>query len=248
MKFKFLITTLLTLLGLSFVPDASATFTFVQVATGTFCAGGSTSCSVTVTSTGAGHLGYIFSQYSNATALTITSVTGGGGTWVIPASCNAVDSNSNGTACAYVLSTASGATTLTVNFSGASANGIAVSFYEESFTGGSVVLDSCGTISRASSSTSQLGVALTISGTNDVIFQGATVSTSTTAISSPYGHLDGFTAAASLENTVSGTAPTWTLSPAGIGEFNACAFSELSSAVALGFNKRKKLERLGIWQ
>jgi hypothetical protein len=192
---------------------ANASFTFVQHQVNTACAN-STTCAVTVTATGSGNaLGLIAFPINN---VTISSISGGG-TWASPSGCNTYSSSDGtGQACAYSLSSSSGATSITVTFSGASGGG-QIEFLEFSFTAASVVLDPGATPANARNSgatqeTPVPGPALTLTGTNDVIMQGMAPSTSASAINLGYtGFFNNGYGTAYLLNTTNGSAVSWTV-------------------------------------
>lgn len=208
--------------------SSSNTFTLVQNL-GNFCSS-STTCAVTVSSTGSGHLLFLQAGNSSGAADYLSSVSGGG-TWVVPSSCQINDSSTGAVSCAYSLSSSSGTTTVNLTFGASSAYSVA--FWEYSFTLGSTSLDTCGTGDNTTAATTQSGVALTLSGSSDVLLQATTGNTTIggpTSISSPYGHLTGpsiplqFFGGADSENSSSGTAPTWTWSASNKSVVNACAF------------------------
>jgi hypothetical protein len=129
----------------------------------------SPTCSLTIPSTGTGHL--LFVQVSDESGTNLSAITGGG-TWVIPSGSNTCAKNNSGitTSCAYVLSSSSGATTLNMTMTGSSGN-IGVMYYEVARTSGSFVLDAQNSTSITTVASPQSGQGLTLTGTNDVIFQ-----------------------------------------------------------------------------
>jgi hypothetical protein len=170
----------------------------------------SSPASVTVTSTGTGHL-LVLMGHTNTGTTTVSSVSGAG-TWSIPAGCHVNGGGSiGGTDCAYNLSSTSGVTSISITLS---ASGTSTwIFYEYSFSGSSFSLDTTGTVTDGTAGTSLAGVGLTLAGTKDVIVQGLfTSGGNVTGVSTPYSNFQGtsFTGQADLENTSSGTAPTWT--------------------------------------
>jgi hypothetical protein len=123
-------------------------------------------CSLAVPATGAGHLLYLQSATLNGTHITSVS---GGGTWVVPSGCQiAIPSTGDTLSCAYVLSSTAGATSVNITMSGSSAVGFAAS--EIASTSGPFTLDVQGSATN-SASYSPGGVPLTLTGTNDAIFQ-----------------------------------------------------------------------------
>lgn len=167
-------------------------------------------CSLTIPSTGSGHLLYLQSGTLQGTHITSVS---GGGTWVIPSganTCQVTLSPSDTLSCAYALSSTGGVTTLNVTMSGSSNVSFTVS--EVASASGSFVLDAQGSATNAASYNPK-GVTVTVTGTNDVIFQAAFVPGGTSSVSSyTQGNLnflnnDG--AQVARLNTADGTAPTW---------------------------------------
>lgn len=137
-------------------------------ATGLTC---NPTCSLTIPATQAGDL--LFAQAGNENSGHISSVSGGG-SWVVPTGANtcALTTNTQANSCAYVLSATAGTTTINFTMSGNSTYGINV--YEIARTSGSFTLDSQNSVSVDSSTNNTFGPALTLSGTNDVIFQETT--------------------------------------------------------------------------
>lgn len=132
----------------------------------------SPSCTVTIPTTKAGDLLYV--QAANLGSH-IQSVSGGassGNSWVVPSACaisEQVAGNDN-LSCAYLLSVAANTTQITVTMSGSVATILAVAEVSSGGTG-NFVLDAIGSITNPASLTPG-GVALTLNGSNDVIFQG----------------------------------------------------------------------------
>jgi len=122
---------------------------------------------------GAGHL--LFVMAANLNNDHITSVSGGG-TWVVPTGANTcqisyVQAGNNAFSCAYALSSTAGTTSISVTLNGTSSTGFGI-WEVSSATGNPFVFDTQGSHVNGNSAT-PLGQALTISGKNDVIFQGA---------------------------------------------------------------------------
>jgi hypothetical protein len=193
---------------------AGGSWSLIQKTGFNACSAG-TSCVVTVSSTGAGHLGVIMG-HTNTGTVTITSVTGGG-TWLEPAGCHINGGGSIGAeSCAYTLSTTASVTSYTVNLSASSVSSFI--FYEYSWSGSSFALDTgasggLGTVSDGTSGTSLAGVGLTLACTKCIIVQGLSTSGgNVTGVSTPYSNFQGtsFAGQADLENSNSGTAPTFT--------------------------------------
>lgn len=176
------------------------------------CVGTVSTCAVTVSSTGTGHLLVITAAGGGATA-TITGISAGG-TFVPCTGCT-VTGAATGVSLegGWVLSSTSGVTSITVTFSTTLGHPV-VSIAEYSCTG-TISHDVDGTVDSSSNTSPFPGVALTLAGTNDVITQWAGgVAVDPTAISGAYtAFIDhpaaGFAFAAAI-NTVVGTAPNWT--------------------------------------
>lgn len=137
------------------------------------------SCSLTVPATGSGHLLYL--EAANTSGVFLGSVSGGG-TWVVPASCQIKGGQSSGNAlsCAYVLSSSS---TTSINITMAGSANTNFAFYEVATTTGSFAFDTSATATNAASSNPS-GVSLTLaSGETDVVFQSISVFGGTSSVS-----------------------------------------------------------------
>jgi hypothetical protein len=139
------------------------------------------SCSLTVPATGSGHLLYL--EAANTSGVFLGSVSGGG-TWVVPASCQIKGGQSSGNAlsCAYVLSSSSTpATAINITMAG-NANAM-FAFYEVASTTGSFAFDTSNTATNAAS-TSPSGASLSLAqGATDVVFQSILVFGGTSSLS-----------------------------------------------------------------
>lgn len=184
-----------------------------------FVAGGEGFCgSCTTTSfslpatTGTNHILYV-GDNEGGTGGGISSITGGG-TWVAPAGCAISDvAVGFGVSCAYALSSSSGTSSITLNFNGSAQQH--VFFYYEYSCSATASVDTSGAFDESSNTSPMVGIALTLSGTNDIIYQNIRSAFSApTGISSPYGEFNNDTGAqsawATAENTTNGSAPTWT--------------------------------------
>jgi hypothetical protein len=174
-------------------------------------------CSLTIPSTGSGHLLYI--EAGDIVNSHIVSINGGG-TWVIPSGGNSCQisfslAGNNALSCGYVLSSTPGTTSLGVTMSGGGATAFAVS--EIASASGSFSFDTQGSTTN-SASFNPKGQALTLTGTNDVIFQSIFVPGGTSSENFyPLPYIDGQghqffnneAAQATLLNTASGAAPLW---------------------------------------
>lgn len=182
-------------------------------------------CVFTVTSTGTGHLLVITATQFSGAANYISSVSGGG-TWVVPTGANYQMANAccGAVSSAYVLSSTSGTTSITVTWNGTFA--ALLDFREFSFTGGSTSLDTGATLYDSVAGTSQPGPALTLSGSSDAIMQSSVCESGPNAIDGSYigTYFAGFSGYAYKINTGSGTAPNWTLPASGRCTTSAIAF------------------------
>jgi hypothetical protein len=221
--------------GVTVQPSSSKTWTLVQhPINATSC--NSTSCSITVSSTGSGHLGVIWIISQNGTGSSISSVSGGG-TWVVPSPGTSACSNNTigASLCAYNLSLSSGVTSISITTNGFMFDSV-IEFLEYSWTGGgSATLDTqSSTAGTGVFNTSWPGQSLTLSGSSDVIVQGISLSDGPcSSITSPYTNPADFTASSAGTgwlgiggsiNTSSGSAPTW-----------SCSSTELESTGAIAF-------------
>jgi hypothetical protein len=126
--------------------------------------------------TGSGHLLFVMSADLQNTR--INSITGGG-TWVVPPTGSSgcyvnffQNSNNQTMSCAYVLSSSAGTASINITMSGTAATGFA--FWEIASTAGPFSLDAIGNTVNPATYPAR-GQPLTISGSNDVIFQGGEV-------------------------------------------------------------------------
>lgn len=181
-----------------------------------------TTCTVTVASTGSNHGATIDYFDINGSGITISSVTGGcTAGWVVQSSSHLGSGTYGDFNAATCTQTASGATSVAVVLSSAPSQ-TEVGYHEWAWGGSSISTLGTpgGTNVNSSSSSSQTGVALTCSGTV-VVVQFINLSTGVaTGVSSPYtgftttetGHSGNnlFNAHAYVLNQTSCSAPTWT--------------------------------------
>jgi len=190
---------------------------------GTFGGTTTTTCTLPVTATGAGHFGIVtIAVLSTGDAPTqITSITDNmGGTWIQPSTTSgsgyyftSIGDLVGTVACAYNLTLAEGVTSITVNWDLFTNEGARLDFREYSFTGPSVAFDAAGQFENLGTVTAPFAWASPsgLTGTNDVIVQAISPCCGTpTGISAPYGNLNAtsFYGSADLLNSVSTTAPT----------------------------------------
>ncbi|MFZ1973358.1 MAG: hypothetical protein WAU89_10965 [Candidatus Acidiferrales bacterium] len=207
------------------VSDPSAAGTFKSC---------SPTCTLTVPSTASGDLLFLVSGSDISAGGTNShlSAVSAGGSWVFltGASTCSLSNSQVALSCGYVLSSSSGVTSVTITMSSNSTK-MAFGWYEVHRTSGSFLLDT-----ENSTATSSLpdnfpsGQALTLGGTNEVIFQIegsvggiSTVTLYPQAYTFNLGNLfiDGgaagyFVGGAVLLNTANGSAPTYTY-PSGTG-------------------------------
>jgi len=173
----------------SFTPPVAGPISIVQFTdpdptnglTGLNCA---PSCSLSLPSaTGSGHLLYLEAANVSGTFISTTTPPTGGGAWVAPASCQIKGGQSanNSLSCAYVLSSTSGATSISITMTGNANTQFA--FYELSTSVGVFSFDVAGTATNAAS-LNPAGVSLPLaSGGNDVIFHSISVFGGTSGLS-----------------------------------------------------------------
>jgi len=234
-----------------------ATWTLTQgpsTAINNACATGSTTCAVTVSSTGSSHL-LVAGIASTANGTTISSVT--------PAACSvtwthASSANLAGSAGSvdlyYCTKSASGQTSITITVNAAPGAAWTAAIWEASSSLGTIAIDSGATPSGnkndSSNCTSCAGVSLTLSGNNDFIAAIATPGDTGTGLTGTGWTNDKVDASTNLygHGITSGsqTAPaTWTQTTANPLLCDAAAFQETSGTVApAGFNKKRKIEKM----
>lgn len=205
-----------------------ATWAVVNSAINAACTG--TSCAITVTSTGAGHLLLIIAGMTGTAGSSISSVTSGcTSAWIHCPNCNGLDTTAGGTDAYYCLNSAAGVTTITMTTAstGGFNSGAEVEF---SSSIGNFYYDTSGNRDQSTAGTSVAGVTLAPSGKNDVVIQAATCTSNTTAVTpippwgAPFVDPNGNGVTGST-NTVSGVAPTWTQA-SGTDALMAIAFAE----------------------
>lgn len=233
---------LLFLLGILLVTSPTwATLAVVQHVVNSACSTGTT-CVLTVTSTGSGHILVVGAASQVNPTRTITLISAGG---TFSHCANTPGSNSGGgnsTDAQYTLNSASGVTVITVTMSSAVTSPWAVELLEVSYTG-TPSIDTCNNVNNTTT-TNRGGVDLTaLTGANDLLFQiialngvGDTVS----AISGAYTTSDlgvrfGFAAAI---NSAVGTAPTWTFGGNSQSSGSGLAIKEVTTGAAIVQRRR----------
>jgi hypothetical protein len=156
----------------SFAYTGSTNFSLVQYTLPTNSAAGSAgqvscspSCTLTVPSTGSGHLLFLVEGDTGSNHRQISSVSGGG-TWVVPSGAGTCNAN-NTISCAYVLSSSSGVTSVTVTLTGSTTTA-GFTWWEFSRTTGSFTLDTQGAKSQTGT-TLPVSPTITCSGSNDIV-------------------------------------------------------------------------------
>jgi predicted outer membrane repeat protein len=171
----------------------------------------SPTCTITIPATTIGNLLFIQNGAGSSGGGAISSVSGGGGTWT-----NCAGADISGTpghlSCAYNLSPSSSITSVSVTMASNGSNGFAV--WEVKRNSGSWALDTQGSTSNAAT-LRPTGQALTLSGSNDLIFQsiqdpGGANPGPTFADIAPPAYLQlNQASGAGLINTTNGNAPLW---------------------------------------
>jgi hypothetical protein len=250
----------LTMLLSCAIPAFSQSWTLVQHPNKFTCTAsspGDSACSVTVTSTVAGHLLVLLSSSfegttSGSTVQTFTSASGDGAWTHCPAGARTSGSPGStafeATDCAYILSATGGATsvTFTWNFkSSTDAANIDVEFLEFSVTGGGTkAIDTQGTTNSSncfgSGGSACIGPALTLAGINELVLQWIANANGVTSISggaytNPFDNdaTNVFGAFAGALNQSAATAQTWVTagSSGGYTAMSAIAFKAPPSIV-----------------
>jgi hypothetical protein len=201
------------------------------------CTSTNQTCNLPVSSTGNNDL-IIVGLVIAANGEYITAISDGSSSYVVNSgalagnACAGQDAAPLGSDCGYTLSSVSGKTSITVTRTDATSHIWRVSATEYSFSAASIAFDVVGKRDQSSNCTSCAGVALTLTGTNDAIYQidasGLPSAITTYSPADFAAHIG----AASLINTNSGTAPTWTQSnnPSAL---SAIAFKEVTGSGTL---------------
>jgi hypothetical protein len=225
-------------------PVWAGTFANIQKPCNTACPTSGTTCAVTVTSTGTGHIMVAIAFRDTAGATQTISSVSGAGTWVHPTGANGVDATAGSSDSAYNLSSTSGVTSITLTLSAAVATTWAACVEEYSFTASGVAFDVAGSRDQSTAAANFTGVGLTLAGGNQLIVQYGNDSGTCSGVSAGYGDtvFPNNNCLADALNTSSGTAPTWT-STSGRAALGAIAFKETGGATVSGFDKRQKIEQ-----
>lgn len=202
----------------SFTPSTNlSTFQLVNMANNNGL-GCNPNCTLTIPSTGSGHLGVLMASTINGGHLTAVT---GAGTSTIPSGANTCQITLSGNAndafsCAYILSTSAAATSLSITSSSNSTIGFV--WFEFSRASGSFALDYQNSQQTATTN-DPTGVATTLTGANgDIVVQAQFCAGGCNAITLyPIGTnisgvgpaIDGNSSAVALLNTLNGAAPEW---------------------------------------
>jgi hypothetical protein len=230
---RILLTSLILFTGQAFATISLVGSVSHNQTAGTCGSTSGTSCAVTLaqSTTGSTHL-LIAEVNIGAGSATITALTDSASqTWTKCTACTAINGAANGVGVWYIIGTSSGVTSVTATISVTNdARGITVyefSTDQSAFTfdvGGNRAVTTC---------TSCAGVALTLTGSNDVIVQIMYSSTGHTYTAIDTGYTEDFgntgsagQGAAHLLNTTTGTAPTWTASTTQPAAASAIAFND----------------------
>ncbi len=180
---------------------------------GSTCAANTTTCTVTVSSTGSGNLLIAIAWRDDNAAVNSPTASTSQGTWTHCSNCATFQTGAGVGDIWYVLSSTSGATTVTCNESGSpSFHGCEI--IEYSYTPGPISLDSSNSGALASC-TSCASPTMTITGTKDVFVGEIVPANACSAISGAYTNPADFisgTGYAGAINQTSYTAPNWTCS------------------------------------
>lgn len=219
---RFLLPSLLLLL----TSPAWASWSLIQHVTNLSC--GTGSCAISVSSTGAGHLGVV--NVATTNNVTIASVTG---FTLCGPTCQAFDGAGSAGAidAAYDLSLAGALTTITVNFSSTTGGAVA-EFSEWAYTAGPVAKDTSASVLRSFSANPQISPSFTLTGTSDLVLQFCNSSANMSSVSSPYNTSpspDLGTCTGWNFNTAFNTAANWTAVSNYHGAFGTLAFKETAS-------------------
>ncbi|SRR5579884_409144 len=219
---------------------AWATWSLTQVNGSSSCGASSTTCTVTLSSTGAGHLLVAAVITSKSTTDPITAVTSAlcASTWVHCPSCSAASSGPGSVDAYYCLNSAAGQTSGTFTITSSTGSSWIAVIFEAAATG-AIALDSGATPDAtkvdSTNCTSCAAPSLTLSGNNDFIVSVAGCGSTCTGVSgagwtNDLSNPDGDAIAHGLNVTSMGL--TWTQSSSSTLVTTAIAFQESSVASA----------------
>lgn len=153
-----------------------------------------------------------------------------GGDFIHPAECACYDSGGHATDIALTLACVGGSTSITVTRNAKNLSSPwKLSAAEYSCSNGPAFVDAAGHADDTTSGSEVPGVALSLAGSNDVVYQIVCGGGGMNAVTPPYdaeaNYSDHFGAVTSL-NTVDGSAPVWTSTGAGRAAASAIAIAE----------------------
>jgi hypothetical protein len=195
-----------------------------------------------LTAVGAGHLliAQLFDDNGNHT---ISSVDGE--TWTHCTSCTKAGSATQEVDASYVLSATGGETSFLMTITANSSWNFCI--YEYSTTTSGFSLDGTPCTALLSAATPNACTATGLTGTTDVVFSALAWTGNLTGVSAPFADFtesNGNGSADSVNVSV-GTGAHFTPTTSGSGPDFTIAFKEAAGGAAAGFNKRRKLEKLG---
>lgn len=211
------------------------------------CVTSSATCTITVGSAAGGSVGTVCVQIGASTG-SLSTVTGGG-TWVVDASSRGTDATLNAAVqCAHNLNMTAATTSVVCNWSAALA-GNQCQYFNFSGTGSTFTLDTSNNVDdTVACTTTCAGVALTLTTSNNYILiqaqNGATASAINQSYTAVFVNGDGI--AYKINQTTAGTTPNWTQTSGRMVGGAIAIFEVVSGGAVAGFNKRKKLEKLGL--
>lgn len=218
-----------------------ATWTLVQQKAGATLT--ATTCALTVTSTGSGHV--IIFGMAMANGNTLTGVSGGGTYTLCGVTCQQGSAGTGETDMAYTLSSTAAATTITGTAS-SSATG-AVCFASEFSSTTTFAFDTSNKILDATCTTACASPTLTLTGANDIIMGiagcGGTCSGAVTGYTTLYQSGDGN---AVNINTASGASFSWNQTSSTLAAASLAIKETGGAATVIGMDKRRKLQKLGV--
>lgn len=215
------------IVGPTSIPLTSGiTWTIPHDTVNTGCTLPTSSCSITIPSTTAGNAGILFMLASSN--ITISSITGATFTACRTVggninTCAAFQSGSGANDASYILSLPGGVTSLTVNLSGTESAFLSIEFVEIHRSTGTATLDASGAVTNTTCTLCS-GVALTLSGTNEINVQTFAIDHNfgSPIINAPFtaGSAAG-TSMGYVLNALNGMTPQWNQTPTGVS--NGCA-------------------------
>lgn len=178
------------MMGSTTTPAAGGIWTMIQHVTVAQASCAASTCTATLTSTGAGNLLVASASYNTGinSIRTITGVTSADcvASWQLPAGTQGFDATTfNGVDIAYCLNSASGKTTLVVTMNAGTGN-LSIEAIEYHWSASTIALDGTPANAVNTASASPPCVAQTLTHTSDVVFQVIKGNRTVTAISGSY--------------------------------------------------------------